>query len=138
MTTTSPRDATQDGGNARRARVVTASNRAAAGVYADRGGPLIVALLRERGFDTPDPSVVPDGEPVGEALRAAVGDGVDVVITTGGTGISPTDTTPDVTRAVLDYEVPGLADAIRAAGAPTVPPPCCRAGSRASPAGRWW
>ncbi len=65
--------------------------------------------------------VVPDGEPVGEALRAAVADGVDVVITTGGTGISPTDATPEVTRAVLDYEVPGLADAIRAAGAPAVP-----------------
>ncbi|WP_219419744.1 MogA/MoaB family molybdenum cofactor biosynthesis protein [Pseudonocardia nigra] len=105
----------------RRARVVTASNRAAAGVYADRGGPLIVAWLRERDFETPDAVVVPDGEPVGEALRAAVADGVDVVITTGGTGISPTDATPEVTRSVLDYEVPGLADAIRAAGAPTVP-----------------
>jgi molybdenum cofactor synthesis domain-containing protein len=105
----------------RAARVVTASGRASAGVYPDRGGPLIVAFLRERGFDTPDSAVVPDGEPVGEALRAAIGDGVDVVITTGGTGISPTDATPEVTRAVLDYEVPGLADAIRDAGAPTVP-----------------
>jgi molybdenum cofactor synthesis domain-containing protein len=105
----------------RQARVVTASNRAAAGVYADRGGPIIVEWLRDRGYATPDPTVVPDGEPVGEALRAAVADGVDVVITTGGTGISPTDATPEVTRGVLDYEVPGLADAIRAAGAPTVP-----------------
>jgi molybdenum cofactor synthesis domain-containing protein len=105
----------------REARVVTASNRAAAGVYADRGGPIIVGWLRDRGYSTPDATVVPDGEPVGEALRAAVADGVDVVITTGGTGISPTDATPEITRAVLDYEVPGLADAIRAAGAPTVP-----------------
>jgi molybdenum cofactor synthesis domain-containing protein len=105
----------------RRAHVITASNRAAAGVYADRGGPLIVDWLRERGFETPDPAVVPDGEPVGTALRAAVTDGVDVVITTGGTGISPTDATPEATRAILDYEVPGLADAIRAAGAPSVP-----------------
>src|SRR5690349_17736644 len=104
-----------------RAVVVTASNRAAAGVYADRGGPVIVEWLRGRGFDTPDPVVVADGGPVGEALRAAVADGVDVVITTGGTGISPTDATPEVTRGVLDYEVPGLADAIRAAGAPAVP-----------------
>jgi molybdenum cofactor synthesis domain-containing protein len=104
-----------------RAVVVTASNRAAAGVYPDRGGPLIVEWLRERGFTTPDPQVVADGDPVGAALRAAVADGVDVVITTGGTGISPTDATPEVTRGVLDYEVPGLADAIRAAGAPTVP-----------------
>ena len=105
----------------RTARVITASNRAAAGVYADRGGPIIVEWLRERGYAAPDPVVAPDGEPVGEALRAAVADGVDVVITTGGTGISPSDATPEVTRAVLDYEVPGLADAIRAAGAPTVP-----------------
>ncbi|MDN5747489.1 MAG: MogA/MoaB family molybdenum cofactor biosynthesis protein [Pseudonocardia sp.] len=109
------------GGAPRRARVVTASNRAAAGVYADRGGPLIVDWLRERGYDTPDPAVVPDGDPVGEALRAAVAAGADVVITTGGTGISPTDATPEITRAVLDYEVPGLADAIRASGAPAVP-----------------
>lgn len=105
----------------RHARVVTASNRAAAGVYADRSGPVIVAWLRERGFETPEPAVVPDGEPVGAALRAAVTDRVAVVITTGGTGISPTDATPELTRGVLDYEVPGLADAIRAAGAPTVP-----------------
>lgn len=106
---------------ARSARVVTASNRAAAGVYADRSGPVVVAWLRERGFACPDAAVVPDGEPVGAALRAAVADGADVVVTTGGTGVSPTDTTPEVTRALLDYEVPGLADAIRAAGAPAVP-----------------
>ena len=105
----------------RTARVVTASNRAAAGVYADRGGPLIVAWLRGKGYETPDPAVVPDGDPVGEALRAAVAAGADVVVTTGGTGISPTDATPDQTRGVLDYEVPGLADAIRAYGAPAVP-----------------
>jgi molybdenum cofactor synthesis domain-containing protein len=104
-----------------RAVVITASNRAAAGVYADRSGPVIAQWLRGRGFDTPDPVVVPDGEPVADALRAAVADGADVVLTTGGTGISPTDATPEVTRGVLDYEVPGLADAIRAAGAPTVP-----------------
>jgi molybdenum cofactor synthesis domain-containing protein len=103
------------------ARVVTASNRAAAGVYADRSGPVIVGWLRARGFDCPEPTVVPDGEAVGEAIRAAVADAADIVITTGGTGISPTDATPEVTRALLDYEVPGLADAIRAAGAPMVP-----------------
>jgi molybdenum cofactor synthesis domain-containing protein len=103
------------------ARVITASNRAAAGVYPDRSGPVIVEWLRERGFDTPDPAVVPDGEPVGQALTQAIAAGVDVVITTGGTGISPTDGTPEITRSLLDYEVPGLADAIRAAGAPRVP-----------------
>jgi molybdenum cofactor synthesis domain-containing protein len=101
--------------------VITASNRAAAGVYPDRGGPLIVEWLRERGYQVPEPTVAPDGPPVGEAMRAAVTDGVDVVVTTGGTGISPTDATPEVTRELLDYEIPGLADAIRAAGAPKVP-----------------
>jgi molybdenum cofactor synthesis domain-containing protein len=105
----------------RRGRVITASNRAATGVYADRSGPVIVAWLRERGYECPHAVVVPDGEPVGYALREAVDADVDVVLTTGGTGIAPTDATPEATRALLDYEVPGLADAIRAAGAPTVP-----------------
>jgi molybdenum cofactor synthesis domain-containing protein len=105
----------------RTARVIAASNRAAAGVYADRTGPVIVAWLRDRGLSCDDPVVVPDGDPVALALRSAVSDGVSVVITTGGTGINPTDRTPEATRSVLDYEVPGLADAIRAAGLPAVP-----------------
>ncbi|MFB9428143.1 molybdenum cofactor biosynthesis protein MoaE [Streptoalloteichus tenebrarius] len=103
------------------ARVVVASNRASAGVYPDRTGPVIVDWLRARGYRVDEPVVTPDGEPVGAALRAAVAEGVDVVITTGGTGITPTDRTPEVTRALLDYEVPGLADAVRAAGLPRVP-----------------
>lgn len=98
------------------ARVVVASNRAAAGVYDDTTGPLIVAALRELGFETPDPVVVPDGEPVAEALREAVAAGCRVVLTTGGTGLTPTDRTPEATRPLLDREVPGLAEAIRAAG----------------------
>jgi len=104
-----------------RARVVVASNRAASGVYADTSGPLLVAGLRELGCEVPDPVVVPDGEPVTAALRDALADGVDVVLTSGGTGITPTDRTPEATRAVLDYEVPGLAEAIRAAGRDKVP-----------------
>ncbi|GAB3282905.1 molybdenum cofactor biosynthesis protein MoaE [Parasphingorhabdus pacifica] len=105
----------------RTARVVAASNRAATGVYADRTGPAIVAWLRDRGYDTPEPAVVPDGEPVGDELRRAVAERVGVVITTGGTGISPTDRTPEVTAEVLDYPIPGLADAVRCAGLPQVP-----------------
>ncbi|GAB3718334.1 hypothetical protein GCM10027598_30000 [Amycolatopsis oliviviridis] len=103
------------------ARVIVASNRAAKGVYEDTTGPVITAWLAERGWDVPEPVVVEDGEPVGEALRGAVAARVQVIVTTGGTGISPTDRTPDVTRAVLDYELPGVADAIRAAGLPKVP-----------------
>lgn len=105
----------------RSARVVVASNRAAAGVYADTTGPIIVEWLAERSFDVGEPLVVPDGEPVGKALRDCLNDDVDVIVTTGGTGISPTDRTPDETAAVLDYQLPGLAEAIRMAGLPKVP-----------------
>lgn len=105
----------------RTARVIVASNRAAAGVYPDKTGPLIVRWLTERAFEVGEPVVVPDGAPVGEALRDCVAEGVSLVITTGGTGISPTDRTPEVTSALLDYEVPGLADAVRSSGLPKVP-----------------
>jgi molybdenum cofactor synthesis domain-containing protein len=104
-----------------RAQVIVASNRAAAGVYADTSGPLLVAGLRELGCEVGDPVVVPDGPPVRAALRAAVGAGFDVVVTSGGTGISPTDATPQMTREVLDYEVPGIAEALRAVSRDAVP-----------------
>jgi len=99
-----------------KATVIAASNRAAAGVYEDTTGPLIVAALEELGFEVDGPVVVPDGEPVGEAIRTAVDAGARAVITTGGTGLTPTDLTPEVTRPLLDREVPGVAEAIRAHG----------------------
>ncbi len=105
-----------------RARVVVASNRAAAGVYADTSGPLLAAGLRELGCEVDEPViVVPDGDPVGAALRAAAAEGVDVVVTSGGTGINPSDRTPEVTRALLDHEIPGIAEAIRAYSRDRVP-----------------
>ena len=105
-----------------KARVIVASNRAAAGVYADTSGPLLVAGLRELGCDVEDePQVVPDGEPVAEALRTAVADGIDVVVTSGGTGITPTDRTPEATRGLLDFEIPGIAEAVRAYSRDKVP-----------------
>ena len=104
-----------------RARVIVASNRAASGVYEDTSGPLLVSGLRKLGCAVDEPVVVPDGEPVGQALREAVGQGYDLVLTSGGTGITPTDRTPDVTRTVLDYEVPGIAEAIRAHSRDRVP-----------------
>jgi molybdenum cofactor synthesis domain-containing protein len=107
--------------SARSAKVIIASTRASVGVYEDRCGPIIAEWLGQRGFSAVQPVVVSDGDPVGEALRQAVGEGVDVVITSGGTGISPSDDTPAQTLAVLDYEVPGLADAIRRSGLPKVP-----------------
>jgi molybdenum cofactor synthesis domain-containing protein len=104
-----------------KARVIVASNRAWAGVYADSSGPILVAGLRQLGFEVSDPVVVPDGDPVGAALREAITDGIDAVLTSGGTGVTPTDRTPDVTRALLDYEVPGIAEAIRAHSRERVP-----------------
>ncbi|OZM70541.1 molybdenum cofactor biosynthesis protein MoaB [Amycolatopsis antarctica] len=105
----------------RTARVVVASNRAAAGVYPDRTGPIIAEWLTEHGFDAGEPIVVEDGEPVTRALRACLAEEVHVVVTTGGTGISPTDRTPEATVPVLDYRLPGVADAVRAAGSGKVP-----------------
>ena len=105
----------------RSGRVLIASTRAAAGVYHDRCGPIIVDWLAARGFAVGDPVVVADGPAVSGALRAMVEQGADIVITSGGTGISPSDSTPEATAAVIDYQIPGLADAIRRSGLPEVP-----------------
>lgn len=99
-----------------KATVITASNRAAAGVYEDTTGPLIVEALVELGFEVTGPVVVPDGQPVADAIRAAVEGGARAVLTTGGTGLTPTDLTPEMTRPLLDREVPGIAEAIRTYG----------------------
>lgn len=94
-----------------RAAVIVSSDRAAAGVYPDRCGPLISDFLVGLGFRVDGVQVVPDGEPVGEALRAAVVDN-QVVITSGGTGIGPADRTPEMTAEVLELQLPHLAAAI--------------------------
>ena len=98
------------------AAVVVASNRAAAGVYDDETGPLIEQALQDWGFAVSSVAVVSDGEPVGVAISTAVAAGARLVLTTGGTGLTPTDHTPEVTRPLLDREVPGIAEAIRAYG----------------------
>ena len=100
-----------------RALAITVSNRAAAGVYADTSGPVLAGLLREAGCEVSGPLVVPDGESVEAALRDAVAAGYDVVVTTGGTGLTPTDLTPEMTRRVIDREVPGIGEAIRSGSA---------------------
>lgn len=105
----------------RSGRVVIASTRAAAGVYEDRTGPLIVDWLNQKGIATPAPAVVADGPDVSDALLAAIGENADVIITSGGTGISPTDRTAEATAEIVDYQIPGLADAIRRSGLPHVP-----------------
>ena len=99
-----------------RALAITVSNRASAGIYADKSGPVLAELLRAAGCETDGPQVIADGTPVEVALREAVEAGYDVVVTTGGTGLTPGDLTPEMTRLVIDREIPGIAEAIRAVG----------------------
>ncbi len=94
------------------ALVITVSTRAAAGVYPDKSGPIVASALDDLGFDVTGPVVVPDGDDVGAALRDAIAVGHAVVITTGGTGLSPGDHTPEQTKGVVEREVPQLAAAI--------------------------
>jgi molybdenum cofactor synthesis domain-containing protein len=103
-------------GAGRRAVVVTVSTRAAAGVYKDTSGPVIVRRLRLWGFTVGSPVVVADGDDFGMALREVLASEPDLVLTTGGTGLTPTDATPEQTIPLLDRLIPGVAEAIRAAG----------------------
>ena len=100
----------------RTAAVLVASTRAAAGVYADRTGPIIAAWLRERGFGEVDSVVVADAD-VAPALQRLIADQPDLVLTTGGTGVAPGDRTPEATRALLDAELPGIPEEVRRRGA---------------------
>jgi len=119
-----------------RALAVTVSNRASAGVYEDRSGPVLVELLRAAGCTTVDgPVVVADGEPVEAVLRSAIGE-YDVVVTTGGTGLTPGDLTPEMTRRVLEREIPGIAEALRSAGAAAGLPSAILSRGLAGTAGR--
>lgn len=131
-----PTDAapTAAGTGGRTALVLVASTRAAAGIADDTTGPVIAEWLRERGFDTAEPVVVADAD-VADAVRRAVAASPVVLITTGGTGVNPTDLTPEATLAVLDQELPGVAEAIRAAGR-AVTPTAALSRARAGIAGR--
>lgn len=104
----------------RSARVIVASTRGAAGEREDTTGPVIVAWLAERGYATEPAIVVADAD-VARAIAAAVDERPSVIITTGGTGVSPTDVTPEATAAVLDRELPGVAEALRARGLVSTP-----------------
>jgi len=120
-----------------RALAVTVSNRAAAGVYADKSGPVLVESLRAAGCAVVDgPVVIADGDPVEAALRDALAAGYDVVVTTGGTGLTPADLTPEMTRRVLEREIPGIAEALRAAGAAAGVPAAILSRGLAGMAGR--
>ena len=97
--------------------VVTVSDRAAAGTRADLCGPRLVAALAAGGYDAAA-VIVPDGaDSVRAALVGALDAGARLVLTTGGTGVGPRDRTPEGTRAVIDRELPGIAELLRARGA---------------------
>jgi len=116
-----PRHAGAAPGAGRIAQVIVASTRAAAGDYLDRTGPVIDAWLGERGWLVLDRAVVADGDPVGDAIAAAVEAGLDLVLTTGGTGVSPTDQTPEQTLPLLDRQLPGIMEELRRRGTAATP-----------------
>ncbi|MFJ4165333.1 molybdenum cofactor biosynthesis protein B [Microbacterium sp. NPDC089698] len=111
---------TAEPSSVRSATVLVVSTRASAGVYADETGPLIRAWLAERGFATADPVVVADAS-VADALANALDSAPDLLLTTGGTGLSPDDRTPEATAALLDREIPGLMEELRRRGLAATP-----------------
>ena len=106
-----------------RALVITSSNRAARGEWEDTSGPILVAGLQDLGLEVVGPRVVADGEPFRAALEHGVAEAFDLILTTGGTGHTPQDVTPEMTQTVIERESPGLAEAVRrygvSAGIPT-------------------
>ncbi len=107
-------------GSAGRATVIVSSTRAASGVRDDTTGPVIAEWLAARGYAVGEPVVAADAD-IAEALAEQLAAAPDVLLTTGGTGVHPQDRTPEATRAVLDRELPGVAEAIRDAGRATTP-----------------
>ena len=105
----------------RRAAVITVSDRSARGEREDVSGPLLASLLAELGLEVDPPVVVPDElEPVRAAVARAASS-YELVVTTGGTGLSPRDVTPEATRPLLDREIPGIGEALRQRNAGKVP-----------------
>lgn len=101
---------------------MTVSDRSARGERPDTSGPLLAGLLKGLGCEVGPVVLVPDDvDAVQRALRDAVAEGADVVVTTGGTGLTPRDVTPEATAPLLDREVPGIAEALRAVARDAVP-----------------
>jgi molybdopterin adenylyltransferase len=102
--------------------VITVSDGVSAKTRDDESGRALVRILKDADFEVSEPVVVPDDEKrIADAIVAAADDGADVVVTTGGTGLGPRDVTPQATSAVIDFEVPGIGEAMRRAGAESTP-----------------
>jgi molybdopterin adenylyltransferase len=104
-----------------RARVLTISDRASQGMMQDASGPAVRRLLLEAGFEVPEPEVIPDDRDRIVSLLLSASENCELVVTTGGTGLGPRDVTPQATEGVLDYQVPGLGELMRAAGVRKTP-----------------
>ncbi len=105
-----------------KAHVVTVSDGAFHGKREDASGQALLSLLSQGGFEVDNPEVVPDeAERIREAVMTAVERGVDLVVATGGTGLGPRDVTPQAISTIIDYEVPGIGEAMRRAGASSTP-----------------
>ena len=97
-----------------RAALITVSTKGAAGERADESGPAMRAALVAAGMNIIHTMLVPDGiEPVQAAIRVAIARGANLVLTSGGTGLSPNDLTPEATRGIIDREAAGIAEALR-------------------------
>ena len=102
--------------------VITVSDGVSARTREDESGRALVVILKTAGFEVSEPLVVADDrERIEDAIVAATEQGADVVVTTGGTGLGPRDVTPQATSAVIDFEVPGIGEAMRRAGAASTP-----------------
>ena len=106
----------------RTAVVITASNRASAGVYADTSGEILAAGLTKLGYELKDPIVIPDNiSQIQAAIELSLASKVDLIVTTGGTGVSPHDVTPEATAPLIKKLLPGIPEAFRAYSRDRVP-----------------
>ena len=106
----------------RTAVVITASNRASAGVYADTSGEILAAGLTKLGYELKDPIVIPDNiTQIQAAIELSLAGKVDLIVTTGGTGVSPHDVTPEATAPLIKKLLPGIPEAFRAYSRDRVP-----------------
>jgi molybdenum cofactor synthesis domain-containing protein len=106
----------------RTAVVITASNRASAGVYADTSGEILAAGLTKLGYELKDPIVIPDNiSQIQAAIELSLAGNVDLIVTTGGTGVSPHDLTPEATAPLIKKLLPGIPEAFRAYSRDRVP-----------------
>ena len=105
-----------------KAAIITASARASAGIYEDKSGEILKSGLIALGYEVSDVVIVPDDiQQISDAISVALSANVDLIVTTGGTGISPTDVTPEATAPLIQKLLPGIPEALRAYSREKVP-----------------